>query len=221
MFTGIVEELGTIVSLEQRDGTGNAHAPDGGAGSAVLVVQAPLVVADVAAGDSISVNGVCLTVTAFDARTFTVDVMAPTLLLTGVGGLRAGDRVNLERAMPADGRFGGHLVSGHIDGRAELLARTPGTDWERLEFAIPEALRRYVVPQGSIALDGVSLTVAEVTADGLAVGIIPTTAAHTTLGGRRPGESVNVEVDQVAKYVAGYLAGRGGDLTAAPAGASA
>lgn len=221
MFTGIVEELGTIVSLEQRDGTGDAHAPDGAVGSAVLVVEAPLVVSDVADGDSISVNGVCLTVTEFDARTFTVDVMAPTLRMTGVGGLRAGDRVNLERAMPADGRFGGHLVSGHIDGRAELLTRKPGTDWERLEFAIPEGLRRYVVPQGSIALDGVSLTVAEVTAGGLAVGIIPTTAAQTTLGGRQPGESVNVEVDQVAKYVAGYLAGRGVDLTAAPAGASA
>lgn len=193
MFTGIVEELGEISSLEQ------------GAESAVLTVRGPLVVTDAAHGASIAVNGVCLTVVDHDAETFRVDVMAETLRRSSLGELRVGDRVNLERALPADGRFGGHIVQGHVDGTTTITARTPGEKWEVVRFGLPETLARYVVEKGSITVDGVSLTVSGVGREAdvawFEVSLIPTTLDLTTLGRKRVGESVNLEVDVLAKYV--------------------
>lgn len=193
MFTGIVEELGEISSLEQ------------GAESAVLTVRGPLVVTDAAHGASIAVNGVCLTVVDHDTETFRVDVMAETLRRSSLGELRVGDRVNLERALPADGRFGGHIVQGHVDGTTTITARTPGEKWEVVRFGLPETLARYVVEKGSITVDGVSLTISGVGREAdvawFEVSLIPTTLDLTTLGRKRVGESVNLEVDVLAKYV--------------------
>ncbi|WP_026926713.1 riboflavin synthase [Granulicoccus phenolivorans] len=189
MFTGIVEELGEVAAIEP--------ATD----SAVLRLRGPLVVSDATHGASISVNGVCLTVVDSDAESFSVDVMAETLHRSSLGSLAVGDPVNLERAMPADGRFGGHIVQGHVDGTAVLLTREPGDRWEVLTFDLPPALARYVVEKGSITVDGVSLTVSAVTDDTFSVSLIPTTLALTTLGRRRPGDRVNLEVDVIAKYV--------------------
>jgi riboflavin synthase len=195
MFTGIVEELGRVVEL----------AP--GADSARLTVAGPLVTADAVHGASIAVNGVCLTVVEHDSVQFTVDVMAETLDRSSLGGLRAGDRVNLERAMAASSRFGGHIVQGHVDGTASILARTPGERWEVVQFSLPHTLARYVVEKGSITVDGVSLTVSAVDDDPLAdgatfsVSLIPTTLALTTLGHKGVGDTVNLEVDVLAKYV--------------------
>jgi riboflavin synthase len=195
MFTGIVEELGRVVEL----------AP--GADSARLTVAGPLVTADAVHGASIAVNGVCLTVVEHDSGQFTVDVMAETLDRSSLGGLRAGDRVNLERAMAASSRFGGHIVQGHVDGTASILARTPGERWEVVQFSLPQTLARYVVEKGSITVDGVSLTVSAVDDDPLAdgatfsVSLIPTTLALTTLGHKGVGDTVNLEVDVLAKYV--------------------
>ncbi len=206
MFTGIVEELGTVVRLE-RDG-----------GSARLVVEGPLVTSDAVHGASIAVNGVCLTVTdeTPSGGRFAVDVMAETLTRTSLGGLAAGDRVNLERAMPADGRFGGHVVQGHVDGVGTVAIREPGDRWERVRVEVPSGLARYLVEKGSVTVDGVSLTVTAVSApdDAAAwfeVGLIPTTLALTTLGRARAGAPVNLEVDVLAKYVeriAAFAAGR-------------
>jgi riboflavin synthase len=189
MFTGIVEELGTVAAIEH------------GADSAVLRITGPLVVSDAVHGASIAVNGVCLTVTEHDAEGFAVDVMAETLRRSSLGALRAGDRVNLERAMPADGRFGGHVVQGHVDGTATITGRTPGDRWETVELTLPADLAGYVVEKGSITVDGVSLTVASVTDDAFTVSLIPTTLALTTLGHKGTGEVVNLEVDVIAKYV--------------------
>ena len=198
MFTGIVEELGSVVALSSD-----------GAGSARLVVRGPLVTEGVGHGDSIAVSGVCLTVTAPDAAepgTFAVDVMAETLARSSLGALKPGDAVNLERAMPADGRFGGHLVQGHVDGVGRVVDRVPGGRWETVRFAVPVRLARYLAEKGSVAVDGVSLTVVEVddadTGDGptFTVGLIPTTLAATTLGRAAPGTAVNLEVDVIAKY---------------------
>ncbi|MFP5334711.1 MAG: riboflavin synthase [Actinomycetes bacterium] len=193
MFTGIVEELGEVVALEPA------------ADSARLVVRGPRVVADAVHGDSIAVNGVCLTVTGSANGTFTADVMRETLDRTTTGALRAGDPVNLERAVRADGRLGGHVVQGHVDGVGRVVERTPGERWETVRFAVPPRLARYVAEKGSIAVDGVSLTVAGVgdCADGpfFTVGLIPTTLAATTLGRAAPGTLVNLEVDVIAKYV--------------------
>ena len=189
MFTGIVEELGTVAAL------------DHGADSAVLRITGPLVVSDAVHGASIAVNGVCLTVVEHDAEGFTVDVMAETLRRSSLGALRPGDRVNLERAMRADGRFGGHVVQGHVDGTATVTARTPGDRWETVELTLPGDLAGYVVEKGSITVDGVSLTVASVTEDTFTVSLIPTTLALTTLGHKGVGDPVNLEVDVIAKYV--------------------
>ncbi len=189
MFTGIVEELGTVAAL------------DHGADSAVLHITGPLVVTDAVHGASIAVNGVCLTVVEHDAEGFTVDVMAETLRRSSLGALRPGDRVNLERAMRADGRFGGHVVQGHVDGTATVTARTPGDRWETVELTLPGDLAGYVVEKGSITVDGVSLTVASVTEDTFTVSLIPTTLALTTLGHKGVGDPVNLEVDVIAKYV--------------------
>ena len=189
MFTGIVEELGHVVALEP------------GADSARLTVDGPLVTADAVHGASIAVNGVCLTVVEHGAGTFTVDVMAETLARSSLGDLAVGDRVNLERAMSAGSRFGGHIVQGHVDGTAEIVGRTPGDRWEVVRFTLPAALSRYVVEKGSITVDGVSLTVSALTETSFSVSLIPTTLALTTLGHKQIGDLVNLEVDVLAKYV--------------------
>jgi riboflavin synthase len=189
MFTGIVEELGHVVALES------------GAESARLTVAGPVVTSDAAHGASIAVNGVCLTVVEHGDAQFTVDVMAETLDRSSLGALAVGDRVNLERAMSAASRFGGHIVQGHVDGTAEIVSRTPGERWEVVRFTLPEALARYVVEKGSITVDGVSLTVSALSETSFSVSLIPTTLALTTLGHKQVGDLVNLEVDVLAKYV--------------------
>ena len=189
MFTGIVEELGTIVRLDR------------GTDSARLTVQGQLVTSDATHGASIAVNGVCLTVMAHADGEFTVDVMAETLSRSSLGSLRPGDRVNLERAMAAGGRFGGHVVQGHVDGTAQILERVPGDRWELVRLSLPATLARYVVEKGSITVDGVSLTVASLDDTSFTVSLIPTTLDLTTLGHRGIGDLVNLEVDVLAKYV--------------------
>lgn len=200
MFTGIVEELGRVESIEH------------GAESAVLRIRGPLVVSDATHGASISCNGVCLTVVEHDEATFSVDVMAESLRRSSLGELVEGSPVNLERAMAANGRFGGHVVQGHVDGTARLLQRTPGERWEVARFELSAALARYVVEKGSITVDGVSLTVSAVGEGFFEVSLIPTTLELTTLGSRQVGDLVNLEVDVLAKYVekmlvAGVVAG--------------
>lgn len=189
MFTGIIEEVGTIVQI----------APQGD--SAVIAVHAPLAAADAKPGDSISVNGVCLTVTALAAEEFTADVMAQTLKMSALGELEIGDRVNLERAMRADSRFGGHIVQGHVDAVAECLCRTVGEHWEVLRFSLPEEIARYLIPQGSITVNGVSLTVSSLGDGWFEVSLIPTTLSATTLGGIGIGDRVNLESDVLARHV--------------------
>ena len=201
MFTGIVEEVGTLV------------ARDDSSDSAVLRVQATRVLEDVALGDSIAVNGVCLTVTGVDDGVWSTDVMAETLRRSSLGAAGSGDRVNLERAVTPHTRLGGHLMQGHVDGVGSILTRTPGDAWEVVRIALPPALARYVVEKGSIAVDGVSLTVSAVSPAHLPepwfeVSLIPTTLRETTLGARTPGDPVNLEVDVIAKYVERLLGGR-------------
>ena len=196
MFTGIVEELGHVVEIEH------------GADSARLTVHGPLVTSDAAHGASIAVNGVCLTVVDHGEGRFVVDVMAETLRRSSLAAATPGAPVNLERAMPADGRFGGHVVQGHVDGTAEVVSREPGDRWEVVTFTLPSALSAYVVEKGSITVDGVSLTVSALDdeAGTFSVSLIPTTLDLTTLGARRPGDVVNLEVDVLAKYVQRLLA---------------
>ena len=189
MFTGIVEELGHVVSL--------AHGPD----SAVVRIRGPLVTADAAPGASIAVNGICLTVVELDADSFCVDVMAETLRRTCLGELTPGSPVNLERALAVGDRLGGHLVQGHVDGTGTILARQPGDRWEVVTISLPGELARYVVEKGSITVDGVSLTIAGLDDASFQVSLIPTTLALTTLGTKQVGEPVNLEVDVLAKYV--------------------
>ena len=196
MFTGIVEELGTVVAL------------DTAADSARLTISGPLVTGDAEHGASIAVNGVCLTVVTHGEGQFTVDVMAETLRRSSLGALRPGDRVNLERAMAASSRFGGHVVQGHVDGTGTITARTPGERWEVVEVSLPAELTPYVVEKGSITVDGVSLTVVDVTDDAFTVSLIPTTLELTTLGTKGVGDPVNLEVDVLAKYVERLLATR-------------
>ena len=196
MFTGIVEELGEVVAL-----TATADAAE-------LTVRGPLVASDARHGESIAVNGVCLTVIAVDGATFTADVMAETLRRSTLGGLARGDLVNLERAATLGSRLGGHLVQGHVDGVGTVVAREPAEHWEGVRFALPEGLGRYLVEKGSITVDGVSLTVVAVDDDGFEVGLIPTTLAGTTLGSRKLGDPVNLEVDVIAKYVEKMVGGR-------------
>ncbi|MEO7745121.1 MAG: riboflavin synthase [Actinomycetota bacterium] len=196
MFTGIVEELGHVVGIEH------------GADSARLTVHGPLVTSDAAHGASISVNGVCLTVVDHGEGRFVVDVMAETLRRSSLATATPGAPVNLERAMPADGRFGGHVVQGHVDGTAEVVSREPGDRWEVVTFTLPPALSAYVVEKGSITVDGVSLTVSALDDETgtFSVSLIPTTLDLTTLGARRPGDVVNLEVDVIAKYVQRLMA---------------
>ena len=189
MFTGIVEELGQVVAIE--------HAQE----SAVLRVGGSVVTSDAAHGASIAVNGVCLTVTDRHDGTVGFDVMAETLDRSSLGALVVGDPVNLERALAATDRLGGHIVQGHVDGTAQLLQRTPGDRWEVVRLSLPDAVARYVVEKGSIAVDGVSLTVSALGEDFFEVSLIPTTLALTTLGHKQVGDVVNLEVDVIAKYV--------------------
>ncbi len=199
MFTGIVEELGEVVGVQDLGD------------SARLTIRGPLVTSDVRHGDSIAVNGVCLTVAEVpgDGR-FTADVMAETLNRSSLAALTPGGPVNLERAAPVNGRLGGHIVQGHVDGTGAVLSRTPSQHWEVVRISLPAALSRYVVEKGSITADGVSLTVSAVGDDWFEVSLIPTTLATTTLGGARPGTPVNLEVDVIAKYVERLLSAKHG-----------
>lgn len=201
MFTGIVEELGEVVSLERLGD------------SARLRLRGALTTDGLGHGDSVAVNGVCLTAVDIGDGAFTADVMAETLDRSSLGALRVGSRVNLERAVPVGGRLGGHVVQGHVDGVGTVLSRTPGERWEVVAVALPADLARYVVEKGSITVDGVSLTVVDAADDHFTVSLIPTTCELTTLGGRQPGEPVNLEVDVLAKYVERLL-------THAPPGAA-
>jgi riboflavin synthase len=194
MFTGIVEELGEIVALEP------------GAESARITVRGPVVTGDAVHGASIAVNGVCLTVVDRQGDAFTADVMLETLRRTSLAGLDAGTRVNLERPVAVDGRLGGHVVQGHVDGTGTVVERVPGDRWEVVRIALPARLARYVVEKGSIAVDGISLTVASIEDAGphgpnFTVSLIPETLTRTTLGLRGIGEAVNLEVDVLAKYL--------------------
>ncbi len=201
MFTGIVEELGEVADIEDL---GQA---------ARITVRSPRLAADCARGDSIAVNGVCLTVTAAAPGSFTADVMAETLRRSSLGALAAGSPVNLERPLRLDGRLGGHLVQGHVDGVGTVMSRSPGPHWDVVRITLPPALARYVVEKGSIAVDGISLTVSATGADGGApwfeVSLIPTTLELTTLGRAEPGAGVNLEVDVIAKYVERLAGGAG------------
>ena len=189
MFTGIVEERGQVLAV----------TPMGY--SARLVIRAALAVSDAKLGDSIAVNGVCLTVTEFDEESFSADVMAETLLRTSLGAALPGSDVNLERAMPAHGRLGGHLVQGHVDGTGSILTIEPTEHWTVVRVGIPRELSRYIAEKGSITIDGVSLTVVSVDDTSFSVSLIPTTLRETTLGDRSIGDVVNLEIDVIAKYV--------------------
>ncbi|MFE6890475.1 riboflavin synthase [Streptomyces sp. NPDC057694] len=189
MFTGIVEELGEITAIETLDDACRFR------------VRGPVVTEGAQHGDSIAVNGVCLTVVEHGDGAFTADVMAETLKRSSLGALTTGSRVNLERPMVADGRFGGHIVQGHVDGTGTVVERTPSEHWEIVKISLPAELSRYVVEKGSITVDGVSLTVVEAAADYFTISLIPTTLALTTLGIKQPGDPVNLEVDVIAKYV--------------------
>jgi riboflavin synthase len=200
MFTGIVEELGTIESLETLS--------SGEGGDAIrLTVRGPLVTSDAGPGDSISVNGCCLTVAGQGEGTFTADVMHETLAKTSLGGLEPGARVNLERAVTPTTRLGGHIVQGHVDGTGTVISRTPSEHWEVVEISLPEDLERYLVAKGSITVDGISLTVVDVGST-FTVSLIPETLARTTLGFKQPGDVVNLEVDVIAKYVEKMVSNR-------------
>jgi riboflavin synthase len=207
VFTGIVEELGEVTAVEQL------------AEASRFRLRGPLVTDGAKHGDSIAVNGVCLTVVETAGGEFTADVMQETLNRSSLGALRPGSRVNLERPMALGGRLGGHLVQGHVDGTGEILSRTPSEHWELVKVSLPGNLARYVVEKGSITVDGVSLTVVEAAADHFTISLIPTTLALTTLGTKQPGDPVNLEVDVLAKYVERLLAA-GVDPLAATAAAA-
>jgi riboflavin synthase len=204
MFTGIIAEQGQVLSVERN-----------GDVSATVRLHAPGSTEGLALGGSVAVNGVCLTATAIDGKDFSVDVMGETLVRSTIGELGAGDTVNLERCVPAGGRLDGHVVQGHVDGVGELLEREALGNWDRLRFGVPQRLARYIAEKGSIAVDGVSLTVTAVsdaaeTAPWFEVGLIPTTLADTGLGAKSVGSRVNLEVDVLAKYTERLLAFAGG-----------
>lgn len=193
MFTGIVEELGTVEALERQSD------------AVRLTVRATTVLEDTGLGDSISVNGCCLTVAERTDSSWTADVMAETLAKTGLGSLAAGDRVNLERAVTAGTRLGGHLVQGHVDALGHVVRREPGEHWDVVTVSMPRDLAPYLVDKGSVTVDGVSLTVVEARDGEFTVSLIPETLRRTTLGFREPGDAVNLEVDVIGKYVARQL----------------
>ena len=196
MFTGIIEELGVVSGIEPL------HE------AVRLSIQGPEVTYGAKEGDSIAVNGVCLTVVTNKRGVFTADVMLQTLANTALGGLQRGSKVNLERAVTPATRLGGHIVQGHVDGTAEVVSRTPSEHWELVKISLPFELNRYLVDKGSITVDGISLTVAEVDAESFTVSLIPETLARTTLGFKQPGEKVNLEVDVIAKYVEKMVSAR-------------
>jgi riboflavin synthase len=200
MFTGIVEELGEVAGLEHRGDAARLTIRGSTEGTSL--------------GESIAVNGVCLTVTDIIDGTFTADVMGETLDRSGLGALATGAPVNLERSVRLADRLGGHLVQGHVDATATIVSRTPGAHWDQVRISLPEQISRYVVEKGSIAVDGISLTVSALSQAGEAAGwfevcLIPETLKRTTLGVREPGDTVNLEVDVIAKYVERLLSGKG------------
>ncbi|MEU9383341.1 riboflavin synthase [Streptomyces sp. NPDC048279] len=194
MFTGIVEELGEITAVENL---GDASR---------FRLRGPVVTEGAQHGDSIAVNGVCLTVVEHEGDEFTADVMQETLKRSSLGALEVGSRVNLERPTAVGARLGGHIVQGHVDGTGQVLSRTPSENWEIVKISLPADLARYVVEKGSITVDGISLTVVEAGPEHFTVSLIPTTLDLTTLGRKQPGDPVNLEVDIVAKYVERLLA---------------
>jgi riboflavin synthase len=196
MFTGIVEELGRVAALEETSDAARLRVLGCG-------------LDDVSPGDSVAVNGVCLTAAQMHDDGFTADVMRETLLRSTLGALASGDPVNLERAVTPTTRLGGHLVQGHVDGVATVTARRPAENWEEVDLVLPEALSAYVVEKGSITLDGVSLTVVAIAGDTVTVSLIPETLRRTTLGSRAVGDRLNVEVDILAKYVEKLLSAGG------------
>jgi riboflavin synthase len=198
VFTGIVEELGTIVAADQT-AVGSERAVR-------ITVEGPLVTSDVAAGDSIAVSGVCLTVTDATSGRFTADVMLETLSRSTLHDADAGTPVNLERAVTLQTRLGGHLVQGHVDGIAIVVRREHTPEWDVVEISLPSELARYAVEKGSIAVDGVSLTIASIRSESFTVSLIPTTLQRTTLGAKAVGAQVNLEVDVMAKYAERLLA---------------
>ncbi|MEU5958362.1 riboflavin synthase [Streptomyces sp. NPDC047525] len=204
MFTGIVEELGEITAVENLDDASRFR------------VRGPVVTEGAKHGDSIAVNGVCLTVVEHEGDEFTADVMAETLNRSSLGALVAGSRVNLERPTAVGDRLGGHIVQGHVDGTGEIVERKPSENWEIVKVSLPADLSRYAVEKGSITVDGVSLTVVDAGPDYFTISLIPTTLALTTLGIKQPGDPVNLEVDIIAKYVERMLGDRAGSA-AAPA----
>ena len=210
MFTGIVEELGETVAV---DDLGDA---------ARLTVRGPQVTQDVANGDSIAVNGVCLTVASTSGDTFSADVMRETLNRSALGALAPGTPVNLERSVRLADRLGGHLVQGHVDGTGTIISRTPAEHWDVVRIGLPPGppdLARYVVEKGSVAVDGISLTIVSVSATWFEVSLIPETLKRTTLGAKQPGETVNLEVDVIAKYVEKLLNAQGAAVDPAADGA--
>ncbi|AGJ53718.1 MULTISPECIES: riboflavin synthase [Streptomyces] len=198
MFTGIVEELGEVTAVEKLDDASRFR------------LRGPVVTEGAKHGDSIAVNGVCLTVVDLGENEFTADVMAETLDRSSLGALAPGSRVNLERPMALGGRLGGHLVQGHVDGTGHIVERKVSENWELVTVSLPAGLARYVVEKGSITVDGVSLTVVDAGPDFFTISLIPTTLALTTLGLKQPGDPVNLEVDVLAKYVERLLAHGGG-----------
>jgi riboflavin synthase len=196
MFTGLIAELGRITAIEK------------GESSAVFTVAAPALISQIALGDSVAVNGVCLTATSIAGESFIADVMVQTLAVTSLSQLAVGSPVNLELAALLNTRMGGHMVQGHVDGVATVVGLTPGEKWAQFDITVPENLAKYIVNQGSICLDGVSLTVGEINDANnvVTVWLIPETLERTNLAAKQPGDLINVEVDVLAKYVERLLA---------------
>ena len=196
MFTGLIAELGSITSIKKSDT------------SAVFTINAPGLISEIKTGDSVAVNGVCLTVTSIDGTTFTADVMIQTLNLTSLSQIFVGSPVNLELAAQLNARMGGHMVQGHVDGVATVVSLTPGDKWAQFDITVPEQLSKYIVNQGSICLDGISLTVGSINDESnvVTVWLIPETLERTNLSSLLPGDLINVEVDVLAKYVERLLA---------------
>ena len=196
MFTGLIAELGRITAIEK------------GQSSAVFTVSAPALISQIALGDSVAVNGVCLTATSITGESFTADVMVQTLAVTSLAQLAVGSPVNLELAALLNTRMGGHMVQGHVDGVATVVGLTPGEKWAQFDITVPEKLAKYIVNRGSICLDGVSLTVGEINDANnvVTLWLIPETLERTNLATKQPGDLINVEVDVLAKYVERLLA---------------
>jgi riboflavin synthase len=196
MFTGLIAELGSITAIKKSDT------------SAIFTIKAPELIAEISVGDSVAVNGVCLTATSIDGTSFTADVMVQTLNLTSLSQIFVGSPVNLELAAQLNARMGGHMVQGHVDGVATVVSLTPGDKWAQFDIKVPVELSKYIVNQGSICLDGISLTVGQVNDENnvVTVWLIPETLERTNLSTLLPGDLINVEVDVLAKYVERLLA---------------